>query len=188
MDRKKHYLKKAWGNINDFLARKFSNILKKKVINYLIEYTLYVLLILSISFAAYQLIYQLIIHFYVDLDNHDFPFILTFAEYLFLYFLPIFVLFGFLKYYQFDLRRYLTDAKNDPDKKAEEQLHLSKELFFSSLLSYTVIKIIEKLFFKYEEVKDYIQLISIGIFFLILLIYVLIQHSQKHDKESKDEG
>src|SRR3972149_10864434 len=185
MNSTKKKLRAAWGHFNDFLASEFSSLLKKKLINYLIEYTLYLLIILCIAYASYQLGYELILNFSEHLANEDFPFILTFAEHLFLYFLPIFVLFGFLKYYQFDLRRYLTDAKNDPDKRAEEQLELSKELFFSSVLSFSAIKIIEKLFFRYEEVKDYTQLIAIGTFFLLLAIFVLFQHSLKRHNNIK---
>ncbi len=174
-------LQNAWGQINDFLARRFSMFIKKKIINYLIEYILYLLLVLSVLYAAYHLIHEIIIHFMEPIADKNIPFILIFSEHLFLNFLPIFVLFGFLKYYQHDLKRFLTDSKNEPDKKAEEQLHLSKKLFFSSVLSYIVIKIIEKLFFNYYQVQDFTQLLSVGVFFLILIIFVLIQHFQKHD-------
>lgn len=174
-------LKENWALLNDFLATKGRSILARKVIDNLIIYSIYILLVLSISYASYKLIIDIFSQFSEHSNSESFPFILFFAEHLFLYFLPVFILFGFLNYYLFDLQRSLLQSPNAPDSRAEKSLHFSKKLFFSSVLSYTTIKIIEKLFFNQSKTAvNNTEFIPIGLFFLILIIFVLIQHTHKH--------
>jgi hypothetical protein len=184
-------LKKIWIVINDYLGNILEDILKIDILNYIIKYTLIVLLILTSVFSAYHLGSDLILHFNHPYDDNHFPFVLEFSENLFLYFLPIFVLFGFLKYYEYDLERYITKSPSIPDENAEEQLHLSKKLFFSSVLSYITIKIIEKIFFDFDSLTEnneyyLVELISIGVFYILLITFVLIKNSA-HPKPKKDE-
>ncbi|WP_430409288.1 hypothetical protein [Kordia sp.] len=111
--------------------------------------------------------------------------ILEIAEHIFLYLIPIFILIGFYNYYKFDLRHKLID-KGIPrgvDKKAiTDSIHLTKSLFLSSIISYVIIKSIEKIFFYTKDSKpDLKSLISYGVFLVILMIYaVYIQKSHKH--------
>lgn len=176
----KTFLKEAWFYINNFLKETGRDILSKKVIDNILYYTINILLVISIFYAVYQLLGDIKDKFWIKPTEDEFPFVLKFSEHIFLYFLPIFILFGLLNYYKLDWRR-LIDGTNKPNPNAQNSLNLSKKLFFSSVLSYTTLKIIEKLFFKYDE-KELLQMISIGVFFVILIIFVLMQHSKDETK------
>ncbi|WP_298754881.1 hypothetical protein [uncultured Psychroserpens sp.] len=186
MGKIRDFLEEGWSYVNDFLAVKGRNFLAKKIIDNMIVYSFYSLMIASIIYAVYHLMSDVIKSFGSHSDPESFPFILTFSEHLFLYFLPVFILFGFLNYYLLDLQRFLLESPNGPDVRAEKSLHLSKKLFFSSVLSYSTIKLIEKLFFEFDEVKSEFELISLGAFFLIIIGYVLIQHSHKEKGKGTD--
>lgn len=169
-------IKEIWFYINNFLKETGRNFLSKKVLDNLLFYTIIILLIISVLYAIYQLFYEIKEKFFEKQTNDSFPFVLEFSEHIFLYFLPIFILFGLLNYYKLEWRR-LIDGTNKPNPNAQNSLNLSKKLFFSSILSYTSLKIIENLFFKYDD-KVQNQMIYIGIFFLMLIAFVLIQHHQ----------
>jgi len=169
--------REAWFLSNQFLKEDFRDFLAKKIIDNLIIYLIYTLLVLSVSYSAFHLISDIVKEFTKVSKAEDFPFILKFSEELFLYFLPVFILFGLLNYYDLKWKR-LINKTNDPNPKAQNYLDLSKKLFFSSLLSYTSLKIIEKVFFDYEKIVQKEQFIYIGVFFLILSIFVILQHGK----------
>jgi len=147
--------------------------LSRKAIDVLIIGSLYVLLVLSVGYAGYQLIFDVVENFVKHPARDEFPFILTFSEHIFLYFLPVFILFGLMNYYKFELRTYLLN-NYESSKSGEKPLHLSKKLFFSNVLSYTSLKLIEELFFDFSKTNA-MQLIAIGVFYFLLVAFVLLQ-------------
>lgn len=173
--------KVIWFYINNFLKETFRDFLSKKMLDNLLYYTIISLLITSSAYATYQLLSDIKEKFWSRQTDDDFPFVLNFSEHLFLYFLPIFILFGLLNYYKLEWRR-LIDGTNEPNPNAQKSLNLSKKLFFSSILSYTSLKIIEKLFFKFNEISPN-QMFYISVFFVLLIAFVLIQH---HQSKSED--
>lgn len=173
--------------------RKFITV---KIIDNILVYTFYILIIITSFYAACTLILDAISlisdicwKFGDKSADSKFPYILTFSEHLFLYFLPVFILYGLLAFYQRGLSKYTdTFAKQDSKQfeNSEVALHLSKKLFFTSVLSYISLKIIEILFFNFKEDENSpTKLISIGIFFIFLII-VIILHTHKN-KDSKND-
>lgn len=172
-----YWIQEIWFSINEFFKESFREFLSKKIIDNIIYYLINSLLLITMIYAGYQLINDIIKHFFELPQKDDFPFILEFSEHLFLYFLPIFILFGLLNYYDLEWKR-LINKTDKPNPSAKNYLNLSKKLFFSSLLSYISIKIIEKLFFDYSEI-DHFQMFNIGIYYIALMIFVLVQHSHE---------
>ncbi|WP_121811221.1 hypothetical protein [Mucilaginibacter kameinonensis] len=171
----------VWCWINEVLKETLREVISKKLIDNMLVYLIYALLICSISYAGFQLFVDIQGKFLTIPDEHEFPFILQFSEKLFLYFLPVFILFGILNYYDLEWSRLINKA-NKPNPNAEKYLNVSKKLFFSSLLSYTSLKIIEKLFFKESgEHLDPLEMLYIGVFFVILLLFVISQHKHKEE-------
>lgn len=160
-------------------------LISRKLIDKLVIFALHALLVLSIAYAGYQLIYEVVTNFTKHPTREEFPFILTISEHIFLYFLPVFILFGLLHYYKFDLRTYLLDDYRYK-RSGEKSLQMSKKLFFSNVLSYTSLKIIEELFFDYAKVKPF-QLVAIGVFFFLLIVLILFQDKSKPAPEPKAE-
>lgn len=147
----------------------------QKAIDILIIGSLYILQVLSVGYAGYQLVFDVVENFAKHPARDEFPFILTFSEHIFLYFLPVFILFGLLNYYKFELRPYLLN-NHEQSRSGEKHLQLSKKLFFSNVLSYTSLKLIEELFFDFSKTNS-MQLIAIGVFYFLLVGYVLLQAS-----------
>jgi len=172
-----NWVREIWYIINEFSKETGREILLKKIIDNFLFYLISLLLMTTIAYAGFQLFLDIKKHFTEIPTVDKFPFILNFSEHLFLYFLPIFILFGLLNYYDLEWKR-LINKTDKPNPSAKNYLNLSKKLFFSSLLSYTSLKIIEKLFFDYTEI-DHFQMFYIGVFFIALIIFALVQHS--HD-------
>jgi len=173
-------LQELWAVINKFLKETFRDILSKKIIDNLLVYLIYSLLIISICFAGFELFSKLYHHYYdIHPEPDNFPFVLEFAEYIFLYFLPIFILFGLLSFYELEWKRQINKS-NKPNPNAQKNLTLSKKLFFSSVLSYLSLKIIDIIFFNFKgKIYNDTQLIAIGVFFIIITIIVLKQGNHK---------
>lgn len=169
-------LKEIWFVINEFLKESLREFLSKKIVDNILFYLIYLLLIMTICYAGFQLISDIKHHFFEIPSDEKFPFVLKFSEHLFLYFLPIFILFGLLKYYELEWKRDI--IRTNPPIEGKNYMNVSKKLFFSSLLSYISLKIIEKLFFEYKDIESF-PMLYIGLFFIALIVFVLIQHS--HD-------
>lgn len=168
-------IKEIWAKINKLLKETLREVLTKKIIDNILIYSIYFLIIMVILFGAINLIGELLNNFPVKDRNDSFPFILEFSEKLFLYFLPIFILFGLLNFYELEWKRQINQS-NKPNPLAEKNLSLSKKLFFSSVLSYLSLKIIDLLIFNFEKVINNIQLLGIGIFFITISLLVIFQN------------
>ncbi|HEV7737804.1 MAG TPA: hypothetical protein VGO47_10600 [Chlamydiales bacterium] len=117
------------------------------------------------------------------------PSILTKAERIFLYLLPIFIVFGFYNYYKTNARVYLLEgnSKNIDEGESTRGMNLTKVLFVSSIISYILIKVIEEIF---EDPivgtgnfsSKVLKLVSSGILLLVLMCYFIFldKHNQKN--------
>lgn len=108
--------------------------------------------------------------------------ILTISEHIFLYILPVFIVLGFYTYYRNFVRiKFLNGRVEENDiHRSNEIMDNSKTMFLSSLVSYVIIKCIEKIYV--SNSSNIIQLIAYGLFLIILLSYYLvIGHKRKNE-------
>lgn len=108
---------------------------------------------------------------------------LKYVEDMFLYTLPLFIVFSFVSYYKSTIAIKLTggDTRDIDHDGAMKSLNNSKFILLSSLLSFTIIKIIDNLFEDSEISID--KLVSYGALLIILMVYILLQHRNNHDKK-----
>lgn len=171
-------MEEFWVKVNKFLKEDFRKFLLKKVIDNLVAYTIYCLIIISSLVAVVKLSSKGIDVLLSEKGDDMFPVVLEFAEYIFLYFLPIFILFGILYFYKLEWKRQMGDG-NKPDPNAQEKLNLSKKLFFSSVLSYVTLKIVEILFFKHKDFDfSSPHVISIGVFFFGVMLFIVLSNKR----------
>lgn len=163
----------------------FLDKLLRKIIDPLILFSFYFLILLTTVYGVYKSSYEVIKSFkgsekkieLVDgvetiIESDVDTYILLICEHIFLYFLPVFILFGFIVYYKGDLRTRLLDGNYnliDHDLSVKS-IYVTKTLFISSILSYVIIKFIEEVFF--EEV-DVSTLLASGSLILILIVYLI---------------
>ncbi len=102
--------------------------------------------------------------------------ILEYVEHFFLYLLPFFVILGFFNYY-----RLTTGVKLDGGKTSQidhdealKSLNTTKTILLSTLLSFTIIKILDNVLI--ENQTDITSLISYGVLLVILMAYIVIQN------------
>jgi len=110
------------------------------------------------------------------------------VENIFIYLLPLFIIFGFYNYYKYTTSIIITDGNyNDIDNNdALKYLNASKIILVSSLLSFAIIKVLEKVFI--SDVQDIVSLISYGVFLIILITFLLLLHSSDiNDKKSENK-
>lgn len=107
--------------------------------------------------------------------------LLKFAEHIFLYLIPLFIVFGFFSYYYFEFRRVLLKLALSPSDSlnAQNTIAVTKTLFISSILSYSIIKTIEKIYL--SEDFDYQKILAYGGFLVLLMGYLLLSH-KSHGK------
>jgi len=111
--------------------------------------------------------------------------ILEHAEKIFLYLLPIFIVFGFYIYYNSNIKIYFYDGKILPeDQQASvKSMNLTKSIFVSSIISFTVIKVIDELFFNAKP--DHFLLYASGVLLLILMGYFILLNQHNSENHSK---
>lgn len=108
---------------------------------------------------------------------------LKFIEHIFIFLIPLLVVIGLYFYFEANYESKLKGrGKNDEKsvKHSRDALNLTKSLFISSMMSYVIIKIIEKLFFEDASV-GLDKLISYGVFLTLLMLYLLISHKLHRD-------
>ncbi|HRH48286.1 MAG TPA: hypothetical protein PLP23_06030 [Panacibacter sp.] len=108
---------------------------------------------------------------------------LKYVEDMFLFTLPLFIVFSFVSYYKSTIAIKLTggDTRDIDHDGAMKSLNNSKFILLSSLLSFTIIKIVDNLFEDVEISID--RLVSYGALLIILMVYILLQHRNAHDKK-----
>lgn len=117
--------------------------------------------------------------------EHDLPTkILEYVEHIFLFLLPLFIVFSFMSYYRLTMEIKLTggNAKNINHEGAMKSLNNSKFILLSSLLSFTIIKIIQIIFIS-ETTVPLREYIAYGVFLSILILFILLQHRHTNLKD-----
>ena len=109
--------------------------------------------------------------------------VLEHAEKIFLYLLPIFIVFGFFNYYKTNVSVYFYDGNILPEDQAAsvKSMNLTKSIFVSSIISFTLIKLIDELFFSAKV--DVSILIASGVLLLLLMCYFILLN--KHTEEDQ---
>ncbi len=177
-DIKKPKLKKKIPNNIEvkLIVNSISKLLDKFIIG-----IFFLLFIITLIYSVYGVLYEdLICNLLLGEQELD-EFVLTFAEHIFLYLLPFSILLGFYSFYIETIHHKL----NNRDSKvsvydAKKLLDISKTIFLSSVLSYTLIKTVQKLYF--DKQLELLNVISYGIFLLILMIFILFYHRSTKKK------
>tara|TARA_R110002051_G_scaffold324919_1_gene424585 strand:+ start:370 stop:915 length:546 start_codon:yes stop_codon:yes gene_type:complete len=161
-----------------------ANLVLNSISKYLDKFIIsifYLLFIVTLFYAVYGMVYK---DLYCNLimDNQELEeFVLTFAEHIFLYILPFSIILGFYSFYIETMHYKLNNRDSEVSiNDAKKLLDASKTIFLSSVLSYTLIKTIQKLYL-YKSL-ELINVISYGVFLLILMFFILHYHKSHKDK------
>lgn len=194
-------------NLVDWFNSNKSN-LHLYVLNFIIEFFYISAIILTIVYGSNLFLKKIFKKQTINEDSNQIlngckditekiPKLLEYSEYLFLLLIPVIILIGFYNYYKIDLKYILLHNSSNIGKDSfnnSKDIKLSKTLFFSSIISFSVIKIIEVIFYPkkficnnedsiisdYSNVKE---LITYGVFLIIIISYqVLTQKTQKKSK------
>ena len=156
-----------------------------RLIDKLIYISFYVLLVASVLYAVSSIlfsIYKAVFHAETPdtMVNDGDTSILKTAEHIFLYLLPVFIVFGFFHYYKNHSRISLLDGVPDSndDVNSTKTMNLTKILFVSSIISYVLIKVIEEVFVK--KTVDITRLVAFGLFLVMLMGYFLFLDKRRH--------
>ncbi len=106
--------------------------------------------------------------------------ILETVEHIFLYLLPLFIILGFFHYYKNNARYSLVDKSTGTveEESSTKSMNITKVLFISSIISYVIIKIIEKVFI--YNITNPTQLISYGVLLSLLMLFYLFLSRKSH--------
>jgi len=106
--------------------------------------------------------------------------ILETVEHIFLYLLPLFIILGFFHYYKNNARYSLVDKSTGTveEESSTKSMNITKVLFVSSIISYVIIKIIEKVFI--YNITNPTQLISYGVLLSLLMLFYLFLSRKNH--------
>ncbi|MET0394751.1 MAG: hypothetical protein ABW019_16515, partial [Chitinophagaceae bacterium] len=110
--------------------------------------------------------------------------ILKKAEHIFLYLLPIFIVFGFFNYYKTNTRVYFIEGNLDSVRHEDSTkgMNMTKVLFIASLVSYVLIKTIEEIF---SNPVNWIKLVAAGTLLAMLMKYYLLLDKRNHPQSAK---
>ncbi|MEP0265488.1 hypothetical protein [Dokdonia sp.] len=115
---------------------------------------------------------------------------LKIIEHIFVYLLPFLVLLGLYYYFESNFKTKLINSGStdiEDIKQSKNNLNTTKTLFISSMMSYTVIKIIEKLFIEKSSGLDLKYLVAYGIFLLLLMMYLILSHNHSLSEDEKNK-
>lgn len=146
-------------------------------------YTLYLLLLSSCFYGATCILLDLwetIIS--VFQHTYEVTTILKIAEHIFLYLLPVFIIGGFISYYKTKIKAFILGGKVNLDEDgASQTINLTKIIFLSSIISYIIVKILEKILDDSHKIKSYFDLLvfffPIGGLFILLTILMYYYYS-----------
>lgn len=183
---KPFFSKNWWILLPDFIERHFIHRFNL-LLFYLIIFSTGLFALVGVLYDTYAQIKQLI-----DLLSHNShsseqigahqqaTLLLEYVEHIFLYLLPLFIVFSFLSYYKSTIEINLTGGMpSDVDHDgAMKSLNNSKLILLSSLLSFIIIKIIEKIF--EENQISFYSLFSYFVFLVVLITYYIFQ--SRHHK------
>lgn len=142
----------------------------------------------SVSFSKEQLIYikkkvkeEAIVIANSKVANKDIG-LLKIIEHIFLYLIPLLIFLGLYSYYKVNFENQFLGIRqhsNESIKKAKDSLQLTKTLFLSSIMSYVIIKIVEKVVISKDDIS-LPKLIGIGVFLFLLMLYLTLSHKGEH--------
>jgi len=175
-DSSKFYKKEWWITLPEKI--------EKHLINRFILFVYYIILFATGFYAIWGTISQTIHVIFDNKDNDTATKYLEYVEHIYLYFLPLFIVFSFLSYYKSTIEIKLTGGNiYDIDHKgAMKSLENSKQILLSSILTFTIINIIQKVFI--DGITNIVSLISYGIFLIILMTYSIFQLKINHEKKN----
>ena len=103
------------------------------------------------------------------------------AENIFLYLLPVFILFGFFNYYKTNTSIYLLNGNKERinEEASTRSMNLTKMIFISTIISYLVIKIIEQIFYS-EQHLDFLPKMGAAAVILMLSMFFFLLMYRKH--------
>ncbi len=103
------------------------------------------------------------------------------AENIFLYLLPVFILFGFYNYYKTNTSIYLLNGNKERinEDASTRSMNLTKMIFISTIISYLVIKIIEQIFYGKEQLDLIHKIGAAGGILLLMMTFFLLMY-RKH--------
>ena len=162
----KFYDKDEWITLTDKI--------EKHAINRIILVVTYIIVITTSIYAFWEILNDTIhVFFKAKASVTDY---LEYVEHIYLFILPLFIVLSFLLYYKSTIEIKLTGGYPDDidHKGALNLLENSKQILFSSILTFTIIKIIEKVFV--DNMTNLINLITYGIILLILMFFTIFQH------------
>lgn len=150
----------------------------QRTIDKLVLVLFYLLMGFTIVYGGYNIVKEIISSFW-NKSNEDTG-ILSVAEHIFLYLLPIFIVFGFFNYYKTNTRISLLDGnpKSIDHDASTKTMNLTKMLFVSSIISYAIIKTSEELFI--HKTANIVQLSSYGVLLILLMSYFVFLDKNKH--------
>lgn len=115
--------------------------------------------------------------------------VFQYIEHLIVYLIPLLVVLSFYSYYEANFSRVLVEGKLDLSdseiKRAKDSIMLIKSLLMTSILSYTLLKILGIMFPLDADVVtpdlDAKTLIVYGIFLILLMGFIILFNN--HDKK-----
>ncbi|MGN6417458.1 MAG: hypothetical protein ACTHMC_08205 [Pseudobacter sp.] len=155
-------------NINDAI---------KWVIHAIILGLFYLLIAFAIGFGAWSITLDFIKLVKEKSEGMD---IFKPAEHIFLYLLPVFIIFGFFNYYRSNTSIYLLggNKKDIDEEKSTESMNLTKKIFISTIISYILVKCTEEIFF--GDCSNMFRLSGAGILLLMLMAYYIVLYRKHH--------
>ena len=173
-------LRNPQGNEKFFENDNWNNlpkIIEKHILNRVVLLMFYVLIISTAVYALVGTCYETTHNIKMIIQHRWEPTdFLKYVEDVYLFILPLFIVFSFISYYKSTIGIRLTggDSRDIDHSGAMKSLNNSKFILLSSLLSFTIIKIIDDIFI--EGKSGITQLISYGSLLVILITFILIQH------------
>lgn len=156
-----------------------------RVIDIMIYSSFYILLASTTIFAVVNILYKIYkAMFQSGNPIDDETNVLKTSEYIFLYLLPVFIVFGFFHYYKNNSHVSLLEGRIDSnvEENSTKTMNLTKILFLSTIISFVLIKVIEEVFFKGNV--NLTNLIAYGILLLMLMTYFVLLDRKHSSSEN----
>ncbi|MBF0647952.1 hypothetical protein IR083_03880 [Dysgonomonas sp. GY75] len=164
---------------NEVWWLKLTDKIERHIIDRFVLFVLYVTMIISGLYAIVCIIKETINVCF--LEKHTEVVYLEYIEKIFLFLLPVFIVFSFFSYYKSTVQIRLTggNTKDIDHKGSMLALNNSKIILVTSFISFTIIKIIEKIFISGSY--SLLSLLAYFTFLVVLMAYAIILHRSNHE-------
>lgn len=116
--------------------------------------------------------------------------ILEFIEHIFIYLIPLLIILGLYYYFESNYKYHFLgsdDISKEEINHSKNALSLTKTLFISSIMSFVIIKVIEKVLLAKEgDFPTETELISYGVLLLLLMSYLILSHSHSNHNDKNE--